>query len=235
VDHAVVSGLPLPLTRFLLFNTDLFDEPEFAAPCCSGVLGIDLFRRYVLEFRAGKPTEVNLWKVSGFTAPKDDQWVELRENAKGEMVAICSDRVKALPHSEKLCQDPRRALREATGEMIFDLPHGLLWYSPEELAAPEYKNTSGLKLNYTYLKGDRVLVVQSIGRGTVAEQLEKAGLKKGMVITDIDDIPALDLDLWEVNRRLSGVYGDKVTLKWKTSKGVVTEPLQLLRREIRGQ
>jgi C-terminal processing protease CtpA/Prc len=145
--------------------------------------------------------------------------------------------VKALiakdANAKKLCRDPRHALREASATIVFDLPHGRVWYSPEELAAPDYKNTSGLTLNYTYIKGDRALVVQSIQPKSVASQLEKAGLKKGMVVTEIDELPTLEMDLWEVNRRLAGVYGDTVKLQWQTQKGFQVEPLRVLERQIR--
>jgi hypothetical protein len=239
VEKAIISDYPISVSRFLLFDTELFDEPEFVAPCCSGILGIDFLRRYVVEFRGGKPNEVNLWPLPSYRAPAGYQWVEVRENAKGDLVPVCSERVKALieknPGAQKLCRDPRQSLREATATVVFDLPHGRVWYSPEELSAPEYKNKSGLTLNYVYIKGDRALVVQSIKSGSVAQQLEKAGLKKGMVITEIDGLPTLEMDLWEVNRRLAGVYGDEVKLKWQSPKGFQVEPLRVLERQIRNQ
>ncbi|MFL5815865.1 MAG: hypothetical protein ACJ763_20015 [Bdellovibrionia bacterium] len=233
VEKAIISDYPISVSRFLLFDTELFDEPEFVAPCCSGILGIDFLRRYVVEFRGSKPNEVNLWPLQSYHVPTGYQWVEVRENGKGDLVPVCSERVKALAGAEKLCRDPRQSLREASATIVFDLPHGRVWYSPEELAAPEYKNKSGLTLNYTYIKGDRALVVQSIKSGSVAQQLEKAGLKKGMIVTDIDGIPALEMDLWEVNRRLAGVYGDEVKLKWQSPKGFQVEPLRVLERSIR--
>jgi hypothetical protein len=233
VEKAVISDYPISVSRFLLFETELFDEPEFAAPCCSGILGVDFLRRYVVEFQAGKPTALQLWSLQTYHPLSGYEWVEVRENAKGELIPVCSNRVKALPGAKKLCRDPRQSLRQATATLVFDLPHGRVWYSPEELAAPEYKNTSGLNVDYTYLKGDRVLEVKSIGKGSVAQQLEKAGLKKGMVITEIDHLPTLDMDLWEVNRRLAGVYGDVVQVTWQTPKGYKAEPLKLIERSIR--
>jgi hypothetical protein len=239
VEKAVISDYRISVSRFLLFDTsELFDEPEFIAPCCSGILGIDLLRRYVVEFRGAKPNEVNLWPLQSYHPPQAYEWVEVRENAKGDLNPICStDRVKALiakdANAKKLCRDPRHALKEASATMVYDLPHGRVWYSPEELAAPEYKNTSGLTLNYIYIKGDRALVVQSIQPKSVASQLEKAGLKKGMVVTEIDGLPTLEMDLWEVNRRLAGVYGDTVKLKWQTQKGIQVEPLRVLESQIR--
>lgn len=230
VERAILSDFRLSLSRFLLFGTELFDEPEFAAPCCSGILGIDFLRRYVVEFRGGKPTEVNLWSLMSYQPPAGYEWVEVRENGKGGLTAICSPRVKALPGASKLCQDPRQALRKATETLVFDLPHGRVLYSPEELAAPEYKNQTGLSLDFTYIKGDRALIVKSIGKGSVAQQLEKAGMKKGMVVTEIDGLPTIEMDLWEVNRRLSGVYGDTVKLQWKTQQGFKVEPLRVLER-----
>lgn len=235
VGRAIISDYRLSLSRFLLFETELFDEPEFAAPCCSGILGVDLLRRYVVEFRGGKPTEVNLWSAASYHPQSGYEWVEVRENAKGELTPICSARVKAMPGAKKLCQDPRQALRQATATIVFDLPHGRVWYSPEELAAPEYKNNSGLNLEFTYIKGDRSLVVRSIGKGTVAQQLEKKGLKKGMAVTEIDGLPSIDMDLWEINRRLSGVYGDVVNLQWKTPQGFQVDTLKVLERIVKDQ
>ncbi len=235
VERAILSDYPLSLSRFLLFKTELFDEPQYAASCCSGILGIDFLRRYVVEFRAGKPTEVNLWPMQAYSSLSGYQWVEVRENSKGDLVPICTDRVKALPGAQKLCRDPRQSLREATASIVFDLPHGRVWYSPQELAAPEYKNTSGLKLGYTYIKADRVLVVEAIGNSTTARTLERAGLKKGMIVTEIDHVPALEMDLWEVNRRLSGVYGDVIKLTWKSPQGIKSEPLKVFERSFKNQ
>jgi hypothetical protein len=240
VEKAIISDYRLSMHRFLLFHTELFDEPEYAAPCCSGILGVDLLRRYIVEFQGGKPTAVQLWSPQSYLPPAGYEWIEVRESHDGQLVAHCSDRVKAMldskyrayPNAKKICRDPRQSLREASAGIVFDLPHGRVWYSPQELTAPEFKNTSGLSLKYDYLKGDRVLLVKSIGRGSQAQQLEKAGLKPGMVITEIDQLPANELDLWEVNRRLSGVYGDTVKLTWKTAQGFKAEPLKVIERTI---
>jgi C-terminal processing protease CtpA/Prc len=46
--------------------------------------------------------------------------------------------------------------------------------------------------------------------------LAAEGLKAGMNILEVDGKPVEELDEWEVDRRLTGVHGDKVILKWKT-------------------
>jgi hypothetical protein len=182
----------------------------------------------------GKPTpEGFLWPVEGFQAPEGYVWVEVRENEKGDLIPTCSDRVRQIPGGEKkLCRSPRQNMLELSGAMIFDLPHGKVWYSLEELNAPDYRDTSGLKLEFTYLKGDRVLEVKGLGDAPLANHLARAGLKKGMIFTELDGISAAKMDLWDVHRRIAGFYGDTVQFKWKSRAGYQVEPFRVIERAL---
>lgn len=222
MSFAKLSGYPIALTRYLYSPTALFDEPDYFAPCCAGVFGKDLLRRYPIEFLGGKASAIQLWKVQGFKAPADYSWAELRENAQGELRSVCSERVKKLNGAAKICEDPRVAIENSVANIYLDLPHGKIWFSPEELAAPDFKNLSGIKLIYGYQSAQRVLEVSDIGQTSIANELKSVGFKKGVIVTDVDGIPASEMDLWEVNRHLSGVYGGTVRLKWKSSLAVKT-------------
>ncbi|MCM2323450.1 MAG: hypothetical protein NDJ90_09335, partial [Oligoflexia bacterium] len=113
------------------------------------------------------------------------------------------------------------------GPVFFDLPHGRVWFRKQGLLAELPENRSGLELRYVDKRGERQLVVAAIRKGSPAEALRKAGLKPGDVIEELDSRPATELDLWEVERRLGGVYGDTVTLLWGSEKSVKVVPLKV--------
>lgn len=220
--YAKLSGFPLFLQRYLYSPTALFDEPDYFAPCCSGVFGMDLLRRYAVQFEGGKASAIQLWRAEGFQAPRGYQWAEIRETQQGELKAICSERLKKISGAHKLCSDPRVALENLSANLVLDLPHARIWYSPEELAAPQFMNQTGIKLQYGYQSAQRVLEVADLAPINATAQLRGAGFRKGVIVTDVDGLPASEMDLWEVNRHLSGAYGRTVRLKWKTSLGVKT-------------
>jgi hypothetical protein len=119
-------------------------------------------------------------------------------------------------------------LAQTGKSFTFDLPHGRVWFSggTRELQGMN-RNLSGIKVEFDTFEGDRILVVQSIQPRTPGQDLVKVGLKPGMIITQIDSKNADELDLWEVERKLSGELGDIVTLQWKTKKGLKMAPLKL--------
>lgn len=105
---------------------------------------------------------------------------------------------------------------------VLDLPHGRIWF-PEGIASqPVPQNDSGLELEYVLsAKRDRVLKVRRILRDSPADELRKAGLAPGAVIEKIDHKPADEMDLWEVEQRLSGVRGSTVTIQWEGKNGEI--------------
>lgn len=112
-------------------------------------------------------------------------------------------------------------------EFIFDLPHGRLWLPRSVHGKPIPENHSGLQLVYGYHKGERVLRVDKVSSHGLSVTLVKAGLKPGMIITQIDQKPTEDLDQWEVDRRLSGVYADQVILQWDAKKQIKIVPFKI--------
>jgi hypothetical protein len=240
-SDVTASGYTLAIHRFQLFEiSEIFDEPESPVPCCSGILGQDFLSRYVIDFDPENPSELRVWPASGHRESQKPYWVELRRTqvrgqppGVSDFVASCSPRVRAygIP---KLCDPPAEALRDSIGSMIFDVPNGRLWYSEKEAKAPIYHNQSGLRFSYDYVKKDRALVVKWIGKTPGARQLAHEGLRVGDVILEVDAIPASHLDLWEVNRRLAGVYGDTVTLKWSSRGKFKVSPFSVILHETVG-
>ncbi len=109
-----------------------------------------------------------------------------------------------------------------------DLPHGRIWFAPGSLPLKEKsKNTSGLRLTYELQDNDRLLRVTSLDPRSPAHALGRDGLRPGMVVTQVDFKPVEEMDQWEVNQRLSGIYGSRVTLQWKTKKGLKVATLGL--------
>jgi hypothetical protein len=114
------------------------------------------------------------------------------------------------------------------GDFTFDLPHGRLWFSPSTFQKNLGKPVdSGLVVRYEIKKGERLLKVMKIRPHSHAQSLIRAGLKPGMTLLQVDGIAADEMDLWDVNRHLSGVYDNVVTLQWATQGGLKIAPLKL--------
>jgi len=105
------------------------------------------------------------------------------------------------------------------GSFVLDLPHGRVWLAKQSLDVPVRMNRSGLEVQYIFREGERVLIVEKLEKRTPADALFEAGLRPGMILTQVDSKPAEDMDLWEVEQRLAGVYGEMVTVQWNSKKG----------------
>jgi hypothetical protein len=183
--------------------------------------------------------------------PWRSQWEPILSSKKrsGTTQMVCDGRVMATkmtpswaeapggPSDEGLLteKEPAMSLGQgllAQGRFTLDLPHGRIWFAPGTLPLREkLKNTSGLSLTYALEDRERVLRVQSVAAQSPASGLLREGLKSGTVITQVDSRPAEEMDQWEVNQRLAGVYGSQVTLQWETKKGL---KLSVLRLNARG-
>jgi hypothetical protein len=78
VESIELAGYRLPINEVLLRDTEIFSPPDHLAVCCDGVLGMDVLRRVVAEFRTRPPAELILWPREGFRAPYGVQsiWIE---------------------------------------------------------------------------------------------------------------------------------------------------------------
>jgi hypothetical protein len=203
IESVSLSGLSLPLNRFLLKDTEFFTPPDYLASCCDGVLGLDFLKLFPTEFQSSSPAEVKVWPIENYRGPIDSKWVEV-----GEI------KTQDLP---------------ARGDFIYDLPHGRIWFpaSTNQKQTPKV-NQSGLELEYSLIKGERILRVKRIHpRSKASRQLFKSGIKIGTQITQIDSKPVEEIDITEVNQRLAGHYGEVVSLQWKAGKGLKMAPLYL--------
>lgn len=198
-DHVRVSGFKIPVQDFLLMDTDFFAPPEFVGSCCDGVLGVDFLRSFPLEFQADAPSELRIWPRENFHWGPDSTWKEFTETESG--------------FSSKMPIPTK-------GKVTLDLPHGRIWFS-KDFEDQKPQNKSGLNLVYKSIRGDRMLVVAQIKPGSPAASLIRQGMKVGTVITQLDSQDPSELDLWQVNRRLGGAYGDRVSLQWETRSGVL--------------
>lgn len=115
------------------------------------------------------------------------------------------------------------------GPITIDLPHGRLWMAKSGVRSPILFNQSGLAVKYVDEDGDRVLRVADLSfkPGLPAAELARMGLKKGMRIAEVDGKAAEELDLWNVEQRLAGAFGNTVIIKWKTAKGIKIGALRL--------
>jgi C-terminal processing protease CtpA/Prc len=108
------------------------------------------------------------------------------------------------------------------------VPHGRIWLSRESFKKQRRrKNETGLTLAYVMNEGERELRVKQIRKNSRSQELYRLGLRPGMLITKIDDKDPADIDLWEVNQRLSGDFDTFVSLSWMTKKGIKVAPLKV--------
>jgi hypothetical protein len=114
------------------------------------------------------------------------------------------------------------------GNFTVDLPHGRLWFDPAGLSTgPVAQNQSGLNIAFDLIKGERVLKVLSLKKNSPAQALINAGLKPGMVITQIDGLDPTEQDLWTLERHLAGGFGNTAILRWQVGAGVKIAPMKL--------
>ena len=249
-DSVEISGLLLPLREFLLAETEFFSPPESLGSCCDGILGLDFLRLYPIEFQSEAPAEVRVRPRAGFSAwagvPffQDAFWTEVSQTPASELVSECpvsvgtSGKVSWDLGSQVSVQQSGRGAHMtlgmpilSQGPFILDLPHGRIWFSKKSSIFRESKkNRSGLHLDYVMEDRERTLKVKSIDPQSPAQALLKVGLRAGMVITQLDSKPAEEMDLWEVERRLSGAFGDSVMIQWDQSPGVKMALLRLAQK-----
>jgi C-terminal processing protease CtpA/Prc len=74
-------------------------------------------------------------------------------------------------------------------------------------------------LTFDYEKGERVLRVAAVKPTRVLKPLIKAGLKTGDQVLSVDQVPADETDLWEIDQRLAGAYGRSVSVRWRPRGG----------------
>ena len=211
-----ISGYEIPITEYWLMDTEVFAQPEYITSCCDGVLGLDFLKNFVVEFSPEAPSEVRLWEKSGFrwdTGNGNVHWFEVSIN-EGEGGGQGGDHDKV----ESTCIS---APVKCGTHLTYDLPHGRIWFSDDGLGLFTKKNNSGLLLEFAFnADKDRELRVKKIVHKSPADALWKAGLTEGTIITQIDFKPTVDLDIWEIEQRLAGAFGDEVVLQWK-AKDVV--------------
>ncbi|MCM2279619.1 MAG: hypothetical protein NDJ89_16210 [Oligoflexia bacterium] len=119
----------------------------------------------------------------------------------------------------------------ARGPVVFDLPHGRIWFSQEAISSPVLDNRSGLETVFELRRGERRLIVRAIRPNSRAETLRKAGLRPGMLIEQLDSRLVEEMDQWEVDQRMAGAYGDEVTLQWSERKRAKIVPFKVRDRE----
>lgn len=104
----------------------------------------------------------------------------------------------------------------ARGSFTLDLANGRFWQSKNRGQKPELRNQTGLTLNFVFRKGERTLIVQKVSPQSQAGKV--LGLKVGAKITLLNEINPDRLDLWEVERILTGAYGSEIKLSFLDGK-----------------
>jgi hypothetical protein len=107
------------------------------------------------------------------------------------------------------------------GRFVFDGANGRLWFDPAAIEREAARNRTGVEMGFRFSArtGERELFVRSVAPGRLTAALRAEGLAPGLVITEVDSIPAGDLDLWQVEQRLAGQEGKQVVFQWETPRG----------------
>ena len=103
-------------------------------------------------------------------------------------------------------------------QIIFDLEHGWIWFESSRIGFADRAKSIGPQLR-----------IHFSGRGSIAEgsrhesRISSRGAQQsrsddGGTILSLDSKSADGMDSWEVEQRLSGVYGTQVDIEWKTGK-----------------
>lgn len=113
------------------------------------------------------------------------------------------------------------------GSLIFDIPHGRLWFSKSLFDLPAFTNHSGLKVGFVNKKEHRRLEVLKIDQKSPAKYLLKEGLRPGTVIDQIASKNTEEMDSWEVDQLLGGSQGKTITIAWTTRHKLITKTFSL--------
>lgn len=107
------------------------------------------------------------------------------------------------------------------GSVTFDLPHGRIWPDPAGLKLPIPINQTGIQLEFRLKSSEsseRILRVKALDRKqSQADQLAREGLGVGTRVLRVDGVPADELDEWDIDQRLAGVYSKQVQLSWESA------------------
>ncbi len=215
VGQVELSGLNLPLNEFFLLESNFFQPPENVGFCCDGALGRDFLRLYPIEFDHRFAPEIKIWAKDQFQGSLDMSWSEVSEIPWNGLVVDRLGVEVEIPFVSK-------------GRFILDLPHGRLWSNQESLSPNPLKiNKSGFTLEYRLEQGERVLKITQLSEKYRNKKWMTSGFRLGTVITQVDGRLSEEMDLWEVERRLAGEYGDTVILQWQTKDGLKISPFTL--------
>lgn len=103
---------------------------------------------------------------------------------------------------------------------IFDVGNGRLWFSPDSITNRVPYNRVGVTFKYIFNESDqRELRVTQVKETEYNAEARRLGLKAGLPILKVDGVSAKTLDLWDVEQRISGVYGPTVKIEWENAKG----------------
>ena len=192
------SGQKIGIEEFGIMDSDEYKPPEDFDVCCDGILGVDFFRKNVVQFDSSAPLGgVLIWPRSNYRAPTGYSWKEFGVEGDGSLPShILSDLKSNTP-------------------MIVDLPHGRVWYPPQMMPKPKPKR-SGLVLKFMTEKNARVLKVMSIDPKSKAGALIKQGIAVGMNIQRIADFTVRYLNQWTIDEILKGSWGDEIVIEYRT-------------------
>lgn len=120
------------------------------------------------------------------------------------------------------------------GPVIFDLPHGRIWFSRSALSRSVLRNESGLTAEFVQKGEARLLRVTRIVPGSPAAKLAKQfpkdqSLLAGARVLALDGMAVDELDEWDVNQILSGARTSIIKVEWiqqepRTSSGKPRKP-----------
>lgn len=105
----------------------------------------------------------------------------------------------------------------ARGPVVFDLPHGRVWFRKDTLLKPPVQNGTGVVVEYGGASGKRSLLVRSAGKTPATSSLRAQGFGVGTEILEIQGKPADEMDSFDVEQLLAG--SQDVELKFKTRNG----------------
>jgi hypothetical protein len=198
-DDASLVGTPIEKTSFKNQKSEWAYVPDFPRSCCYGILGRDVLSQYKLKFVPKNPTHI--------------EWTKVDADPKSKDQSSFGSALRSL-FSFKTEQGSYRGKKQDLSDVgyVLDLSKNNLEFEPAPLSKEEKLLSPRSPIfTFYFVPPIRKVKIESIS-ASVTKSAAKAGLKVGMLVTELNGKKVFLLDQFEVQSYLKGKNSNQVRI-----------------------